>query len=88
MKKFGLFVLVVSLFALSTGCATNGCYSQRSWNPFRRQQVCYPVVETQVVDDCFSCGTDCGTCSTCAPSPVVSGTPITTTVVPEPTVGL
>ncbi|MDO4582565.1 MAG: hypothetical protein Q4D62_00540 [Planctomycetia bacterium] len=70
-----------------------GCRSDRdscsSWNPFRqRQQVCYPVVDAPVVDDCFTCAPVCSTgCATTMPgscATCTTGVPTTGTTVIEP----
>ncbi|MDO4574745.1 MAG: hypothetical protein Q4D98_05975 [Planctomycetia bacterium] len=90
MKKTMFLMCAAALILVSAGCCNdrqNTC--SRSWNPFRsrscQQQVCYPVVDAPVVDDCFSCGTcsttvapstGCSSCTTGSSAPIVEPAPL------------
>lgn len=76
MKKIAVMVVIAAFIAISAGCNSNGSCANRGWNPFqRKQQVCYPVVDAPVVDDCFSCAPACDSgCSSCSSGQVVTGT--------------
>lgn len=86
MRKMMIFAFAASVIVVGLGCRSDR--DTCSWNPFRqRQQVCYPVVDAPVVDDCFTCTPACstgytsvpGSCATCT-----TGIPTTSTPVIEP----